>query len=428
MGVFEEQTGWKLNQLRNLLVLAGLVLLGVGALVGLTWGNHRFATENPGGNDFLVHWVGTRAFLMEGLSPYSDQVAVRIQTQAYGRPARAGEHELRVAYPLYSTVFFAPYALIGDYDWARALWMTTLEVALILTAVFSIRLVQWKPRTWLLGPTLLFAVLWYHSIRPLVNGNAVILVGLLLTLAFLALRQERSELAGALLALSTIKPHLVMLPIAFILLWAVSRRNWLLIGWTIGGVAVLSVLASVFQPNWILQNLIEVLRYPGYNPPSTPAAIFAQWLPAMGGRLGWGFSILAGGALLWEWVLARGRDFRWFLWTASITLVLGQWVGIQTDPGNYILLFPALVLFWKILDERWGPLGKAGVVITQLALFAGLWWLFLSTVEFAGQPEQHPIMFFPLPLFLAVGLYWVRWAALKPRRLWLDEYRARSAS
>jgi hypothetical protein len=253
-------------------------------------------------------------------------------------------------------------------------------------------------------------------------------VGLFLTLAFHALRNGRSELAGALLALSTIKPHLVVLPIAFVLLWAFSRRNWLLIGWTVGGVVVLSVLASLFQPDWILQNLIEVFRYPGYNPPSTPAAIFAQWLPAVGSRLGWGFSILAGGAMIWEWILARGKEFRWFLWTTSITLVLGQWVGIQTDPGNYILLFPALVLFWKIIDERWGNLGKAGVVLTQLGLFIGLWWLFLATLEFSGQPQQHPIMFFPLPLFLIFGLYWVRWAALKPRRLWLDEYRARTAA
>jgi len=71
-----------------------LLLVGVALLVGLTLVNYRYAQQNPGGNDFLVHWVGTRLFLTEGVSPYSDQTALEIQTMVYGRAARPGEHEL----------------------------------------------------------------------------------------------------------------------------------------------------------------------------------------------------------------------------------------------------------------------------------------------------------------------------------------------
>ena len=49
--------------------------------------NYRFAVQNPGGNDFLVHWLGTRSFITEGISPYSDEVALRIQMLVYGHPA-----------------------------------------------------------------------------------------------------------------------------------------------------------------------------------------------------------------------------------------------------------------------------------------------------------------------------------------------------
>ncbi len=79
-----------------------LLVLGTGLFGLLVWGNYRYTTQNPGGNDFLVHWMGTKSFFEDGLSPYSDEVALRIQTMVYGRAARAGEHELRVAYPLYS--------------------------------------------------------------------------------------------------------------------------------------------------------------------------------------------------------------------------------------------------------------------------------------------------------------------------------------
>ena len=124
-----------------LVIVVGLLLFGV-----LTWSNYQYASTNPGGNDFLVHWVGTRTLITEGISPYSEETALRIQTMAYGRPAQAGEHELRVAYPLYSVLMFLPFALFKDYILARALWMTVLEIALVLLSVVSVRLVDWKPK------------------------------------------------------------------------------------------------------------------------------------------------------------------------------------------------------------------------------------------------------------------------------------------
>ena len=54
------------------------VILIIAVLVLLTMANYTFVRQNPGGNDFLVHWVGTRALFVDGLSPYSDSVAESI--------------------------------------------------------------------------------------------------------------------------------------------------------------------------------------------------------------------------------------------------------------------------------------------------------------------------------------------------------------
>jgi hypothetical protein len=85
----------------------------VAILALLTWGNYQYVRQNPGGNDFLPRWLGTRLLVFQGLSPYSDETALEIQKMAYGRPVRAGEDEMRMAYPLYSIVLFLPYAIIG---------------------------------------------------------------------------------------------------------------------------------------------------------------------------------------------------------------------------------------------------------------------------------------------------------------------------
>jgi hypothetical protein len=402
-----------------------VIFLALIALSALTWTNYQYAQAAPGGNDFLTRWLGTRLFITEGLSPYSDEVAERIQQMTYGRPANPGEDELRFAYPLYSALVFIPYALISDYSLARAVWMTVLEVALVLLAVLSIRLTSWKISLPMVVILLLFSVFWYHGIRPLINGNAVALIALGITAGLLAVKNGSDELAGVLFALTTIKPQVVVLLLAFITIWALYNRRFRIVGWMFATVFLLSLFAALFIPNWILQNLSEVLRYPGYTPPGSPMAVFIAWWPEWGARVGWAFSGLMAIILLMEWWKNRNADFRGFLWTVCLTLVISQWIGIQTDPGNFVILFPGIIFVYSLFEERWKGGGRVFTLINVFALLVGIWALFLATVEQAGQPVQSPIMFFPLPAYLLFMLYWVRWWAVNPPTVWYDSLEAR---
>ncbi|HEY9076953.1 MAG TPA: glycosyltransferase family 87 protein [Anaerolineaceae bacterium] len=406
---------------RNLLLVEITIAIGVVLiLVAATWGNYRFAVANPGGNDFLVHWVGTRSLIVDGLSPYSDETAIRIQTMAYGRPAVQGEHEMRVAYPLYSVVFFMPFALVPDFTMARALWMTLLETSLVLLAFLSIRMAQWRPGMLVIGVLVLFSVLWYHGFRPLINGNAVILVALFIVSGILAIRSEADELAGVLLAFSTIKPQVVVVFLVYIVIWAIAKRRGRLIVWMVGTIVLLSLSAMLLIPDWILQNLREVLRYPGYNPPGTPGTALATWFPAFGVRFGWVITALITAILLVEWWITGRGGKRAFVWAACLTLAASPLIGIQTDPGNFVTLYMPLILVFSVWEERWKGAGRIIFITTLLGLFFGLWALFLATVSYEGQPIQSPVMFFPAPLVSIVGLYWVRWWAIRPASVWYD--------
>jgi hypothetical protein len=392
----------------------------IAGLVGLTWGNLRFSQENPGGNDFLVHWTGTRVFLTEGISPYSDEAAIRIQTAAYGRPAEAGEHELRFAYPLYSLVLFFPFALIKDFMLARAVWMTLLEVATIGLSLLAIRVGRWKPGVVWVGVFVVFGLFWYHGLRPLINGNAVILVALMLSGAFLSMRSGSDELAGVLLAFCTIKPQVVIIPGLFMIVWTVAHGRWKLLLWFFGTLALLTGASALLLPDWIMQNLREILRYPGYNPPGTPGQALAVWLPAMGKRIGTGISIAVGVTLLIEWILSIRRHENGISWAFCLTLVLSQWSGIQNDPGNYVVLLPALPIIFRALEDRWRRGGRIFTFVTLFILLAGIWWVFIGTIEFSYQPVQSPVMIFVLPGILLTLLYWVRWWAIHPPKIWAD--------
>jgi hypothetical protein len=104
-----------------------------------------------------------------------------------------------------------------------------------------------------------------------------------------------------------------------------------------------------------------------------------------------------------------------------MTLVISQWIGIQTDPGNFIILFPALILILSVWEKRWEDKGLLLTGISLAVLFFGLWLLFLVTIQRSYQPVQNPIMFIPLPAVLLIGLYWIKWWVNAPvRMLWVE--------
>jgi hypothetical protein len=414
---------FRTSYITNSLVWFITIILIILTLFALGRVNYTFSEQNPGGTDFLVHWMGARELLMNGISPYSDLTALKIQVAIYGRPARPGEHEFRVAYPLYSTAIFAPFAMLSDFTLARALWMTSLQAALLALVFLSLQLTAWRPGILVLALLLVFSLLWYHALRGIINGNAVILVAFLIGAALLALKSGKDELAGVLLAFTTIKPQVVVILLLFIFIWVISSRRWPVIFWFLVTLVFLTLAGLAFVPDWPLQNLREVLRYPGYNPPGTPGAAFQEWWPGIGARLGWGLTIFMAALLLVEWWQARKSDFPWFLWAACLTLVASQWIGIQTDPGNFIVLFVPMILVLATWEERWGKRGRLVIIMLLAFAFVGLWALFLYTVDLDLHAQQHPIMFFPLPAMLLVGLYWVRWWAIRPSRLLVENLR-----
>jgi len=410
--MMRKHPGW-VAAIGTIFILAALGLL--------TWANYRYAEASTGPNDFIGQWFGTRALLIDGTSPYSDETAQRIQILAYGRVAQEGEDQLRVAYPVYAVIFFFPYALINDITLARALWLTTLEAGVLLLTYLSIRLTQWKPKFWMLAGVFLFSILWYHGVNPVINGNAIVLVAVLVAGALLAIRTGADELAGVLLAFSTIKPQVVALLIIYVFYWSLKKRRYRLVAWLVG-TEILLVLGGLFLlPDWILQNLREVIRYTSYNPLSTMGAVLSTWSPALGVRVGYAVSFLLALLLMNEWFRSARYEFRGFLWVACLTLTASQWIGIPTDPGNYLVLFPAIVFVFALWTDFLR--GQAGGVIgvTMAVLLLLIWLAFTASALTITSTTTTPGLFLALPAMTFILLFWVRGWAMRPQPAWFDQ-------
>jgi len=237
----------------------------------LFWANLNFTQQNPGGNDFLPRWRATQLYLKEGQNPYSFETTMAIQQSMYGRSAWESEDQALFAYPFYTMFLIAPFAFIEDFALARAAWMTVLEMSLFIIAILGIRMANWRANKFSLAVFLLFAILWYHGAKPLVDGNISILIALFLSMTLWAFFNRKDTWAGIFLALATIKPQMAIFILAFTVIWAISKQRWQLVKSFAVSIILLIGVSFILQPQWIFENLIQISTYPGYVPPRFPS-------------------------------------------------------------------------------------------------------------------------------------------------------------
>ncbi len=357
-----------------------------------------FTSKFPGANDFYSRWAGGRAFLVEGLNPYSDEVTRRIQLGMYGHLAAEGADQVAFAYPLYTIYLFFPLSLIPSYPQAQALWQAILEFALLLAVFFTFRIYRWRPKSWLLAVTCFWSILFYPGARSIILGQFAIVVFAFIALALWAVKESRDILAGACLALSTIKPQMVFLLIPLLLLWAIYHRRWQLVGSFVISMAFLVFSSLLLLPTWPADFFTWMSRYPSYTAIGSPIWTLTHYFfPRLGTPVEVVISLLVLGHLLYTWRGAMDGSWPEFDWVVAMTLIVTNLIALRTATTNYVvLLMPAFIAF-KTLDRRFRRWGAVLIALVELLLLVGFWGLFAATV--VGDYE-HPIMYLPLPIGL----------------------------
>jgi hypothetical protein len=214
------------------------------------------------------------------------------------------------------------------------------------------------------------------------------------------------------LACSTFKPQVAVFPIVCCLLWLLWQRRFRPVAAFAAVIVAFVGIGWLISPSWIIENWHEVMQYPLYNPPGNPeSSLRAMWGMA-GSYLGIAISITASVWIGFLWFRIRNADVKGFIEALLLTLILAPLSGLQTDAGNqYILLLPIASLLLPSGEESHSSGFRFISILGIIGI--GLWVLFLLTVQYSEQPVQHPVMLFPLPVFL-LGLWF--WDQVRSRR------------
>jgi hypothetical protein len=398
---------------RNLTIIGIIfsIFLALAILGGLAWGNTLYVRAHPVEKQFIVPWLAARTYLQYGISPYDDQTTQRAQIVYYGRLIKENEDPLRLSTPLPAELLYFPFALVTDYAFARGLWMTLGEIALAGAAFLCLTLTGWKPRRFLLPIVLLFSILWVYAMMPLTSGSPAPFVALGLLGALAAMRAEKDELAGALLALSLLEPGIAAVFLLFVLWWTVAFRRGKVWWGFLMAAGFFTTVSFLLIPSWFMPFLRGVVSHSHYNPGLTVAALLADWWPALGLKLSLAITAGLGAMLFLEFRSLRGKDFRHSLWVASLTLAAAPLTGLPVSLDAHLLLLLPLLLLLAVVPERWSGTRAVFVSGGILAGVFSLLWLMSGSIH--G-------LFFILPFILLVSLYWVRWWAVHPPRTWVD--------
>ena len=383
--------------------------------------NYNYTQENLKPNGFMVVWTGTRMFLFNGSSPYSDETSQEIQKTFDKISSEKMNTTSYFVYPFYTVLVFAPFALIPNLTIAETAWLVFLELSILGILGISFLLSNWKPKVMILLAVFLFTLGWYHTVKPLFNYDISIFIILVIVAGLLMIRLEMDAFAGFLFALSTIKPHITIVLILYILLWTYSQKRWKVIIGLFGSLLVFSLLGSLFYPDWILQNIRQVYLYSNSIVVTSSWVVLLNWLPGVGKQLGWALTGITALILTVEWIKSLQSNFRKLFWTSMLTIASTALLGLYITLDDYILMFPALIFVFSVWDLRWKRIGWGLILSYIVILVFGLWGILLLLSKNMMSVEMNPIVFFYTPIFTLIGLYWVKWWAIQPLMLPYEE-------
>jgi hypothetical protein len=340
----------------------------------------------PRGNlsDLYPRWLGSRELLLHGRDPYASDITREIQTGYYGRPIdptlpNDPKDQQGFAYPVYVAFLLAPTVRLPFPLVQRGFFF--LLVALTAYSVLMwFQSVGWRVSK----STILFWVVLTLGCFPAIQGvklqQLTLLVAGLLAAAFSALAAGHLLAAGILLALASIKPQLVALPTAALVIWSLGAwRERQRLVWSFGAVMSLMIVGGeILLPGWIGKFRIasaEYLRYTGGG----RSVLDVELTPVWGRLVSLG---LVCTLLYFAWKLrrapARSVDFAWLV---ALTMATTLAVIPMFAPYNQVLLLPALMVLVRYIRLLWesGRLCRFFVMFTAFSVF----WPWIATVGLA---------------------------------------------
>ncbi len=361
----------------------------------------RLPTRVYEASDFLGYWAAA-SLLAHGENPY-DQDALLALERDQGWP---GSDPMYSWNPPWLHLILLPLGALS-FRQAAALWFVVNPLLIGLSALLIWDVVGRRTSAAQVALVLLAAFLYSRSLHAMLEGQVSTLV-LLGGAAFLGLALRRRDfLAGAVLVLVTVKPHLSYLLLPAVIAASVRWRRWGILASFGASLIVLVFVVTLLFPAWpeAYLSLFQVAASP-LEPARYITPTFRGFLLAhINFDIGAGLVVVCLASFL-ILIALRGRDLS-LPTVASLSWI----VGLPTAPFGWstdqiVLLLPIvqIVTWMPEVTPRQRRMGTLALAFVYAYAF-WMWFVSYRDVAFLAVPPM-------------IGILWgyTRWAVSgKPR-------------
>lgn len=358
------------------------------------------------GADFYPIWLTSREALLHHRDPYSPEITRQIQIGLFGRPLDvrnpAAPPDYRAfSYPAFTGVLLWPLALM-PFPAVRIVLALLLPMLTGLSIPLWLRALHLRASPITLTALILLTLSSYAVLEGLFAEQMGLLVGFLLAASLAALVRRRLFLSGSLFALTLIKPQMILLVAAYLLLWGLTqwRTRWRFAAGFVAISAALLAASLLVWPHWIPEWLRIIFGYRQYSTPPLASYLLGNQLGSRLGPLLIAVLLLSALAVAYRNRHAPATSSEFAL---TISLLLAVTV-ITLLPGHavydHVVLLPGVSLI--ALSWRDFAASRPFRVILAVSALAVLWqWIFAPAV-IAARPILSPDLFISAVLTLPI--------------------------
>jgi Glycosyltransferase family 87 len=383
------------------LCVAGIAWLYVHRILGPR--NSRTRLENgfviAKISDLYSPWVGTCELLLHRRNPYGTEVSHEIQVKFYGHvinqtyddPKAKLVDEQRFAYPVYEVLLMAPF-VYADFEEVQHWAPLVLGLLIALNVLLCLSVLQWNVPWEAAAAMVLFTLSSPQIAQGLRLQQLAIVDGYLLIAGAWCVNRGHLATAGILLAVSTIKPQMVLLPLCWFAIWAAGDwpKRWRLPAFFIGTMAALVAVGELLLPGWLGYFLAGLAAYRRY---ALPASLLQMALGDTFGEVVGAIIVL--GLLVFAWRNRKAAGDSMQFMSVLAAFLMGDLLAFPlfTSFNQVLLILPVLLLL-----HSWNTLRHSSKLVFVICIS---WpWVvsavFLLFPRHVDSPSQLPL----LPFFL----------------------------
>jgi len=314
-----------------------------GLLLAIIFPNY---SPGKGENDFLRYWSASRLFIT-GENPYDESSLRNLQKINHPKPEIRDKDVGGVWNPPLVLLILAPFGIL-PFIIAFKLWLFLNVFLLVMTLYVTWHMAAGSDYQKYFPLVLIAGFLFGDTIHLIRLGqiSAIILFSLILGISLI--KKEKDSIAGAILFLTAIKPHLVYLVLSVIVVWSIRERRWkIIIGMTLAAFLT-SIVSWLFFPEWLTayRNALYQLPYSGIYCSTLGSFAASVWGVTFFRYIG--VLLLPMAFPLSKLILRRG-------WLTTINV--GLTISIPLSPYGFsfdqVLLLPAVteMIAWLIKKE-----------------------------------------------------------------------------